>query len=68
MMEKKKKKKVKKCKNEETKLKTKCACVYILPTQPRAMTCYKTDSSSRQGGRPMAYKTAAALTTAKIWS
>jgi hypothetical protein len=34
----------------------------------RTVTCYKSDLSSRQGGRPTTNKTATVLTTAKIWS
>jgi len=40
----------------------------LLPTQIRTMTCYKRDPSSCQGGYPTTNKTAAVLTTAKIWS
>jgi hypothetical protein len=41
--------------------------VYRL-TQTRTLTFYKTDPSSRQGGRPMTNKTATLLTITKIWS
>jgi len=42
--------------------------MYVLPTQIKTVTCYKTDLSSRQGRRPMTNKTATVLTTATIWS
>jgi hypothetical protein len=41
---------------------------HTLLTQTRTVTCYMTDPSSRQGGRPMTNKTAAALTISKILS
>jgi len=41
---------------------------HIYCQQTRTVTCYKTDLSSRQGGRPTTNKTAAVLTTSKIWS
>jgi len=34
----------------------------------KTVSCYKTDPSSPQGRRPTANKTAAVLTTTKIWS
>jgi hypothetical protein len=42
--------------------------MYILPTQTRPVTCYRTDPSSREGGCPTTNKTAIVLTTGKIWS
>jgi len=42
-------------------------CIYRL-TQTRAVTCFTTDPSSRQGGRPTTNETATVLTTAKIGS
>jgi len=42
--------------------------MYISPTQTRTVTCYVTDLSSRQGGRPTTDKTATVSTTARIWS
>jgi len=42
-------------------------CICYL-TQKRTVTCYMTDPSSRQGGRPTTNKTATVLTTAKSGS
>jgi hypothetical protein len=41
-------------------------CIYCW-TQTRPVTCYMTDTSSRQGGRPTTNKTAIVLTTTGIW-
>jgi hypothetical protein len=47
-----------------------CVCVCVANTDKGAkiLTCYMTDSSSRQGQRPTTNKIATVLTTAKIWS
>jgi len=42
--------------------------MYILLTQTETVTCYMTDPSSRQGGRPTTNRTATVFTTAIIWS
>jgi hypothetical protein len=39
----------------------------MLPTKKKNVPYYKTDTSSRQGRRPMKNRTITVLTTAKTW-
>jgi len=41
--------------------------IYIWLTQTRTVTCYVSDPSSHQEGRPVTSKTSTVLTTAKIF-